>query len=302
MRTYPCDLCGSNDLADVACAPTYMAGRPLHVCRTCGMVQVAHRKTPEEVKSAWADEMYRIDGKKRLSDTTYTARMPAVHARQTFAADFIDEALEAHGGMRGKQVCDLGAGEGRFLEMIRADEYGAHVFAVEPSTANCQILADRDIEHFEGIAEEYMIAAADKEGFYDLVTIIWTLENCHSASDVMDASWRLLKPGGHVAVATGSRILVPFKKPLQYYLGPNADVHPNHFSANSLRGHMAQAGFRMTDVNRYIDSDYLVMVGQKTDRSETIDWPRDDATAVLEFFKRWDNETQNFYMADGPDP
>lgn len=298
MRDYPCDLCGSSDLSEIACAPTYMAGRPLHVCNACGMVQVAHRKSPEEIKAAWADEMYRADDKTRLSDRTYTARMPAVHARQTFAADFIDEAVS----LRGKTVCDLGAGEGRFLEMIRGPEYGANVFAVEPSSDNCRILGDRGIDHYLGIAEEYLANAADKAGTYDLVTIIWTLENCFSARDVMDAAWHLTKPGGHVAVATGSRILVPFKKPLQYYIGPNADVHPYHFSANTLRGYLAQTGFRMTHVNRYIDSDYLVMVGEKTDRKASIAWQSDKAGAVLAFFDRWDKETRGHYMADGPNP
>ncbi len=299
MREYPCNLCGSDDLAEIACAPTYMAGRPLHVCRSCGMVQVAHRKTPEEIKASWADEMYRADEKTRLSDTTYTARIPAVHARQTFAADFIDEAVS----FRGKSVCDLGAGEGDFLEMLKTPDHGAdEVFAVEPSGANCRMLADRGIPHFDGIAEEYLAQATDRHGTFDIVTLIWTLENCPSAADVMDAAWHLCKPGGHVAVATGSRILVPFKKPLQYYIGPNADVHPYHFSAKTLAGYMAQAGFRMTDVNRYIDSDYLVMVGEKTDRTAPISWEGDNATAVLGFFDRWDKETQGFYMADGPSP
>ena len=299
MELYPCDLCGSDDLAEITCAPTYMAGRPLHVCNSCGMVQVAFRKTPEEVKTAWADEMYRVDEKTRLSDATYTARMPAVHARQTFAMDFIDEAVS----FRGKSVCDLGAGEGDFLEVLRGDDYGAgEVFAVEPSAANCRMLGERNIPNFLGIAEEYVDQAQDRLGTFDVVTIIWTLENCHSASDVMDAAWRLCKPGGRVAVATGSRILVPFKKPLQYYIGPNADVHPHHFSAKTLAGHMAQAGFRMTDVNRFIDSDYLVMVGEKTDRTAPISWEGDNATAVLGFFERWDKETQGFYMADGPTP
>ncbi|MEQ8227233.1 MAG: class I SAM-dependent methyltransferase [Rhodospirillales bacterium] len=299
MQNYPCDLCKSEDLAEIACAPTYMAGRSLHVCKSCGMVQVAHRKTPEGIRAAWADEMYRADEKTRLSDTTYTARMPAVHARQTFAADFIDEAVS----FRGKSICDLGAGEGDFLEMLQSEEYGAaEVFAIEPSHANCRILGERGIANFVGIAEEYVDQVSDHEGTFDVVTIIWTLENCHSASDVMDAAWRLCKPGGHVAVATGSRILVPFKKPLQYYIGPNADVHPYHFSARTLEGYMAQAGFKKTDVNRFIDSDYLVMVGEKTGRSAPITWKGDNATAVLGFFERWDRETRGFYMEDGPDP
>tara|TARA_R110001592_G_scaffold161973_1_gene394892 strand:+ start:38919 stop:39818 length:900 start_codon:yes stop_codon:yes gene_type:complete len=299
MRDYPCDLCGNDEMSEIACAPTYMAGRDLHVCRSCGMVQVAHRKTPDEIKAAWADEMYRADQKTRLSDTTYTARMPAVHARQTFAMDFIDEAVS----FRGKSVCDLGAGEGDFLEMIQGADYGAReVFAVEPSAANCRMLDERGIANFFGVAEEYVEQTGGREYSFDIVTIIWTLENCHSASAVMDAAWRLCKPGGHVAVATGSRILVPFKKPLQYYIGPNADVHPYHFSARTLEGYMAQAGFRRTHVNRFIDSDYLVMVGEKTDRTASISWEGDNATAVLGFFERWDKETRGFYMADGPTP
>lgn len=291
MRDYPCDLCGGGDLSEIACAPIYMAGRQLHVCNTCGMVQVAHRKSPDEIKAAWADEMYRADEKTRLSDKTYTARMPAVHARQTFAADFIDESIR----LNGKSVCDLGAGEGQFLEMIRGSEYGAKVFAVEPSAENCRILDERGIEHYQGIAEEYVDAAPEVAGTFDIVTIIWTLENCFSARMVMDAAWRLARPGGHVAVATGSRILVPFKKPLQYYIGPNADIHPYHFSANTLQGYLAQTGFRMTHVNRYIDSDYLVVVGEKTDRTAAIAWKGDNAMAVLDFFDRWDRETRGFY-------
>lgn len=296
MQDYPCDLCGGTNLLAVDCAPRYMAGRPLHVCGDCAQVQVAHRKTPEELRQVWAEEIYRADDKVRLSDATYTARMPAVHARQTFAADFIDEAV----ALRGKTVCDLGAGEGRFLEMIRADDYGAEVFAVEPSAANCDLLARAGIDHFQGIAEEYLAQPdAGRHDAFDVVTIIWTLENCFSARDVMDAAWHLAKPGGHVAVATGSRILVPFKKPLQYYLGPNADAHPYHFSANSLRGYMAETGFRMTHVNRFIDSDYLVMVGEKTDRAAPIAWEKDDPQAVLDFFARWHKDTQDHFADVG---
>ena len=65
---------------------------------------------------------------------------------------------------------------------------------------------------------------------------------------------------------------------------------------------MAQAGFRKTDVNRFIDSDYLVMVGEKTDRTAPLSWEGDNATAVLGFFERWDKETRGFYMEDGPNP
>lgn len=291
MHLYPCDLCNSDDLAEIDCAPYYMGGRPLHVCRTCGMVQAAYRKTAQEVKAAWAEDMYRTDNSNKLSDSSYTAAMPAVQARQTFAASFINNTI----ALKGKSVCDLGAGEGDFLLMLEAAPYHASTFAVEPSVPNAEILSARGLKHFIGVAEELLDAEPKRRESFDVVTLIWTLENCHSALAVMRTANALLKPDGHLAIATGSRLLVPFKKPLHYFLGPNVDVHPNHFSANTLRGYMAETGFEMIAVNRFIDSDYLVMVGQKTASGPCHEWPKDDPDQVLDFFRRWHDDTRAHY-------
>lgn len=290
MKTYNCDLCDSSELEAIEVLRRYTGEWDLHVCRGCGFVQIARRRTPEELQHIWAKELYRANDSERLSDKTYTARMPAVKARQTFAADFIDEAVP----MKGIDVCDIGAGEGQFLDIITAPPYGANVFAIEPSAANCELLNGAGHEHFLGTIEDYM--ATDSDRRFDLVTLIWTLENCQSASAVLRAAYDLLKPDGYIAVATGSRILVPFKKPLHYYLGANSDIHPFHFSANTIRGLLAAAGFEVTSVNRFIDSDYLVTVARKTDRGKPIPWQGDDWQAVKAFFERWDAETQNFYM------
>ena len=96
-------------------------------------------------------------------------------------------------------------------------------------------------------------------------------------------------------VATGSRRLVPFMKPLQYYVAPNIDVHPFHFSAKCMKGLLAAAGFETTSINRYIDSDYLVAVGRKAEAGAEIPWQGDDADAVLDFFVRWHQDTQDHF-------
>ncbi len=288
MKMYDCDLCGSPDLHAMEHLRRYTGEWDLHACKSCGFVQVARRRTPEELQKVWAEELYRADQNVRLSEKTYTAKMPAVMARQTFAAAFIDEAVK----LKGKTVCDIGAGEGTFLEMLRGPDYGAEGFGIEPSADNCRMMTDAGIENFLGTMEDY---AASKPGrTFDVATIIWTLENCQSALGVLKAAADLLPDGGHVAVATGSRILVPFKKPMQYYLGANSDVHPFHFTANTLGGLYAGAGFEVTNVNRFIDSDYLVVVGRKTAK-RPIPWQKDDWQAVAAFFERWDQETQNFY-------
>ena len=285
---YPCDLCGSEDLAEVPSSKHYSGGWPLHVCRQCGFAQVALRRSPEAIQKDWADELYRADDGERLSNTTYTAQMPAVHARQVFAADFLNEAVD----LKGKSVVDIGAGEGHFLAMLQGPEFGAAGFAIEPSAANCELLKTLGIEAFQGTMEDYASAPEASERRFDLATLIWTLENCQSALGVLKAAAGILNNGSHILIATGSRILVPFKKPLQYYFGDNMDIHPFHFSANCLKGLLAVAGFETTHENRHIDSDYLVLVGRRAAAGMDVPWQGDDAGAVLDFFERWHEDTQ----------
>ncbi len=283
FATFDCDLCGSGDAEEIAVARNYTDDQPIHVCKGCGFVYVRRRRSAERIAGDWSDELYK---------TKYTARIPAVKARHVFVAEFIDTTI----GLNDKALCDIGGGEGQFADMIRAPEYGARVFAIEPSAANCERMRDIGIESFTGTLEDYVAAPEHAERKFDIVTIMWTLENCQSCRGMLDAAYRILEPGGHLVMATGSRILVPFKKPLGYYLSRNpADTHAFRFSTNTLKGLLAMSGFETVHVNRYIDTDYLVMVGQRTDRSCEIPWDKDDWRQVLDFFNRWDRETEAHY-------
>ncbi|MGE0254636.1 MAG: class I SAM-dependent methyltransferase [Alphaproteobacteria bacterium] len=281
---HPCDICGADDAAEIAVARHYTGGEPLHACRACGFVFVRRRRSAQAIADDWSDNLYQAH---------YTARIPAVKARQTFVAEFIDTTA----GVAGKRVCDIGAGEGPFLAMLAAPPYdAASVFGIEPSAANGRLLAGLGIDHFVGTIEAFAAARPEARGGFDLATIIWTLENCQSCRGMLDTAWDLLAPGGHVAVATGSRILVPFKKPLHYYLGPGEqDTHAFRFSRNSLTAALAASGFAVTHANRDIDHDVLCVVARKVDRHETLPRPRDDWRQVVDFFDRWHVETQAHY-------
>jgi hypothetical protein len=81
-------------------------------------------------------------------------------------------------------------------------------------------------------------------------------------------------------------------------LGPRAaDTHPIRFSENSLTGLFAESGFERTHINRFIDTDYLVAIGKKTDRSKRIGWPKDNWRDIVDFFNRWHKETQDHYLS-----
>jgi 2-polyprenyl-3-methyl-5-hydroxy-6-metoxy-1,4-benzoquinol methylase len=279
---HPCDVCGSDDAEEVEILRQYTGGEPIHTCCQCGFVYVRRRRSAAAIAAVWSDELF---------GSHYTARKPYAVARQVFLAEILDSEL----GLQDAQLCDIGAGEGEFLTLAR-HRYGATVFGVEPSATNCGLMRDAGIPCFNGTAEQ-MAASGERTGQFDIVTMMWTLENCESPQALMMTARELLKPEGHVLLATGSRILVPFKKPLHLYIspGPPADTHAFRFSANTQRGLLAGCGYEVTFTNRYVDHDVLCMIGKRRSRSAAIPWEGDNYRAVIDFFERWHSETETYY-------
>jgi 2-polyprenyl-3-methyl-5-hydroxy-6-metoxy-1,4-benzoquinol methylase len=261
-----CDLCQSPDAIEVPHAREYTGNQPIHICCGCGFVFVRERRSAREIADSWSG----------LYDGTYTPSNPAVIARLTYVAETIRQQV----GLEGKSLCDIGAGDGTFLQI--AKQMGAQPFGIEPSTAHAamEVLS---IAHFAGTVEE---AKASVPRF-DIVTVLWTLENCGSCIDMLKAARQMLKLDGRLVVATGSRILVPWKKPLHCYLGKNpADTHAFRFSVNALRRAFYSAGFLPMYLNSYIDNDVLLMIGVPVDNPAFMGLT-DNPQAVTDFFWRW---------------
>ena len=284
FREFDCELCGSGDAVELEFARSYTDGQPIHVCRNCGFVYVRRRRSAQRIAEAWNVELFQ---------NVYTARIPAVVARQVYVAETIETTI----GVKGKSLCDIGGGEGQFLDLLRQQGCGPEGFAIEPSPANCRKMSKAGIECFTGTVEDFVASPAGRDRRFDIVTIMWTLENCQSCRTMLDGAYAILADGGHIVVATGSRILVPFKKPLNSYFSKNAaDTHCFRFSRNTLGGLLAVSGFRTEHVNRYLDSDILLMIARKTDRSEPLPWTKDRWREVVDFFRRWDRETRAHYL------
>lgn len=287
-QEFPCDLCGETDAIEVPHARDYTDDQPIHICLGCGFVYVKHRRSPQEIADTWSEELF---------GEGYTAAIPAVIARLTYVAEWLDQTL----GLEGKRVIELGAGEGYFLDMVQ-NRYGAEVMGVEPSKANCARMEDLGIEAFHGTVEQFVDAGGADRAEADVCSVLWTLENCYSCTDMLDAAHRSLEDGGHVVVATGSRLLVPFKKPLHEYLSTNpADTHAFRFSANTLRGVLAETGFEVERINRYHDSDYLCMIAKKAPADRDIAWEGDDPLEVHNFFERWHVDTHMYQPPGVPE-
>lgn len=238
MQHRNCDLCGSATYTHLPQDPR------IAVCSSCGFVFVPMRRSPAEIAASWGD-IYLIG--------EYDPEWPAVKARLYYVAEWIDQNI----GLAGKRLLDIGAGKGQFLR--EAEKRGAHVFGIEPALSEP---VGHVIQH--AIEDGPIVGLHDLIETFDVVTINWTLENCGDCLAMLRFAREHCKPDGWVVVATGSRLLVPFKKPLSKYLNPNvpADLHCFRWSANSLRMAAYKSGLMALHSNPYNETDWLVMAFQ----------------------------------------
>ena len=79
-----------------------------------------------------------------------------------------------------------------------------------------------------------------------------------------------------------------------YFRKGNPDNHPFHFSKNSLSNLLIINNFKPIFVNRYIDSDALVIIAQKNKHISTKDLKKDNYKNVKTFFKEWYLQSKKF--------
>jgi hypothetical protein len=132
----------------------------------------------------------------------------------------------------------------------------------------------------------------------DIGIINWTLSCCADPYDFLLGVRNNLSDSGYVVVAESSRIMVPYKKPLSYLLNPThpTNIHPFYFSKNSLAALLQSCGFEVRYINRFFDSDVLLIIAQKSsipnqDKKLLVDSAED----VINFFNKY-HELTNFYQ------
>lgn len=288
FQEYPCDICGCEDAVLVPHCEEYTQGQPIYICKDCGLVYVKNRRSPEEMAVYWDEEVYDGDDEDLM---IYNPVHPVFQSRRVFARALIQKYL---GDSKGKLIFDIGIGEGQFLELMRND--GAQVFGVESSKKNCAILNKKNIPHFQGTIEQFnslLETGQSPVAPADVATIIFVLQNCQSATDMIAAAYNLLAPNGHLLIEMGSRILVPFKKPMgTYFHTLPQDEQPYHFSIGTLQCLLAKCGFEIIATNNYWDDDLMCVIARKKANDTEIKWMKDDYREVVDFFERWHAETR----------
>ena len=256
------------------------AGDSIYVNPVTGFVTSSRSMSAENVAKYWSEIIF-----PNKSEESYSAYNPFAQARLFYVMQSIAKFLnfDKETNLR---ICDFATGEGVLLNLLRSKYPKLKVSGTEHSSALVQLLKSNGFDVYMktlGI----QTSTFDKEQF-DISTLTWTLANAIDPLACLRDVVNNPKTGGYVCVAESSRILVPFRKSLSDYFSKTfpADLHPSNFSENTLKLLMQLAGLEIVFVNRYFDSDVLLIMGKKVDHQVE---PKffDVQMQVVDFMKEW---------------
>tara|TARA_Y100000817_G_scaffold298071_1_gene274956 strand:- start:629 stop:1498 length:870 start_codon:yes stop_codon:yes gene_type:complete len=281
LKKLAADYLGLGEHIDVPYSKKLTGGKTINILKYSGLVSVVKRRSSKKISEEW--------NKNYGKDKNYNPKIPAIISRVTYTAETIASKIN----LRSKSLVDLGAGDGVLLKILKDKKLLKKLFGVEPSQKNCEQIKKYKIKSYTGTIEEFASSTNKK---FDIGTILWTLCACSNPTEIIKSASKVLKSDGYLVIAEGSRILVPYKKPIQMYFGSKQapDLHPFHFSKNSLVNLLALNKFKTVFINRYIDTDYLVVIAKKVKSVPKRDIKLDDYKKVKSFFKDWYKLSQKY--------
>jgi len=256
------------------------AGDSIYVNPVTGFVTSSRNMSAENVAKYWSEIIFPNN-----SEESYSAYNPFAQARLFYVMQSIAKFLNFNKETN-LRICDFATGEGVLLSLLRNNYPRLKISGTEHSSVLVESLKSNGFDvYIKTLGAQ--TSMSNKEQF-DISTLTWTLANAIDPLACLRDVVEDTKTGGYVCVAESSRILVPFRKSLNDYFSKTlpADLHPSNFSANTLKLLMQLAGLEIVFVNRYFDSDVLMIVGKKV--SHQVE-PKffDDQMQVVKFMREW---------------
>jgi SAM-dependent methyltransferase/ribosomal protein S27E len=247
-----CDLCGGrpySNFIDVEARRTKVS-RPMTLvrCHGCGLIYLNPRPGQEIIGEFYGSEYYAHSGMQRRQTTVrgrlrnrfleglggYGASLDLWLIRRLAPIGLIDIIIPS--GRRGR-LLDVGCGDGE-----RADWYqkrGFEAYGVEVSERGAANARKIGVKVHQGT----LSSAEYPDCFFDVVVMSHVLEHTHSPREYLAESFRILKPGGMLAVAVPnieSRSADVFKSDWSFLQLP---IHLYHFSVDTLTAYLCRSGF-----------------------------------------------------------
>ena len=252
----------------------------LFVHRETGAVCADPSSDKLDVVEYWTSRIFPSE-----SDEDYDAHLPFAQGRLFYVFRTIVDHFRLSSA-DDISIADFAAGQGLFLDFLRSFSPSLKLFGTEHSPRLGSELRERGL----AVETSAIYRGMDTKFQADIATLNWTLSCCERPYDVVMGVRAHLPDAGYLVVAESSRVLVPYRKSLRDLLGHThpTHVHPWYFSAKSLCALLAAAGFRIEWVNRFFDSDVLLVIARKGDiPPKDTSFETDAANDVVNFFREY---------------
>jgi SAM-dependent methyltransferase len=239
--TIPLDKTEQMDVRAFRCTSNGYGQHPRIVqCNHCGYVYANPRWSSDELVAAYT----------AVEDETYLAERAG--RELTFTRHL--QALEKFTGpANGRSLLDIGAYIGVFVEVAQAA--GWQAYGVEPSSWAAGVAQKRGLQVIEGTQD-----APELKGLqFDVVTMWDVIEHVDDPSAELAKAYRLLKPGGLLAVHT-----MDINSRMARLTGGRwpwlMDMHMHYFSRDTLAQMLKKNGYEVLwsgAQGRYLRLGYL---------------------------------------------
>jgi len=245
---------------------------PYYVDKITGLVFNKAHLDDEKQINLYAAKVF----KKKFTKNTYSSNIPAVKARHHYVYEIIKNNLK----IQNKKILDVGAGDGSFLNLFQNKK---KLLAIEPKKENHNLIKKKRIKSLNS-----SILNAKLNTKYDIETLIWTACNFNNVYESIKKLSKHVNKNGYLVVAESSRIMVHPKKNIKEWVGEmHRYFNPTHFTKNSLVNLLKINGFEIKFINRYYDTDHLVIIAKNTHKKFN-KFEVDDYKKILKFFKLWE--------------
>lgn len=160
-------------------------------CSRCGLVFLSPRLTEPAILKLYSDEEYYVS---EVSGQGYDEYLEVQH---NWIKTFTRRLNQITNYQLPGKVLDIGCGPGFFLEAAQAKGY--NVFGLDPSDYIVKVAREK----FGNRIQKGLIESADYPAeHFDLVVAFDTFEHVYHPLEWLEATRRVLKPGGLLAITT----------------------------------------------------------------------------------------------------